>query len=73
MVGKIAEGMKDLCLGDSQRVSNVDDRLPALVQRRHMPHGDTQAVDDGFTTADAADLHDVRVFCFNRFGHDRFD
>jgi len=69
MIEEITEGVKDLRFRDAQRLSNVEDRLAALMQRNNVPDGDAQPVNDRLAPAHAFKPDDVRIFGFRCLGH----
>ena len=52
MIEEIAERVEDLCLGDAERLGDLEDRVAAPVQRDHLAHGNSQPVDDRLPSAD---------------------
>jgi hypothetical protein len=71
VVEEVAEGVKDLGLGEVQGFRHLMDGFTAQVQRGHMPHGDPQTVDDGFASANAFQANDVRMFGLDDRSHER--
>jgi hypothetical protein len=71
VVEELAEGVKDLGLGEVRSFRHLVDGFAAQVQRGHMPHGDPQTVDDRFATTNAFQAYDVRMFGFHDCSHER--
>ena len=52
MIEEIAERVADLCLGDAERLGDLEDRFATPVQRDDVAHGNSQPVDDRLPSAD---------------------
>ncbi len=69
MIEKVAERVEDLCLGDAERLGDLQDRLAAPVQCDHVALGNPQPVNDGLASAYSIKASNMGVARLDRLGH----
>jgi len=69
MIEEVAQRMEDLCLGDTQRLGNLQDRFAAPVQRDHVADGNAQPVNDGLTSAYSIEANNMGMLRLDGLGH----
>jgi hypothetical protein len=69
VIEEIGERVEDLGFGDVQGVGDFQNRFPAPVQRGHVAHGHSQAINDRFASANAIKANNVGMLRLDGLGH----